>query len=155
MSNFISNPIHLLESRGIALMAVNDSDTRFLNPSAVHQPVGYSHIAETRGGRKIYISGQVALDPAGNLVGPNDLQAQAAQIFKNLEAALAAVGASFDHIVKFTYFLLDISQIAAVRAVRDQYINTQRPPASSAVEVRRLFRDDVLIEVEAIAVIPE
>jgi reactive intermediate/imine deaminase len=112
-------------------------------------------VVETRGGRTIYISGQVALDAAGNLVGVDDLQAQTSQVFKNLGAALVAVGASFHHLVKLTYFLLDISQIAVVRAVRDQYINTQQPPASSAVEVRRLFRDDVLIEVEAIAVIPE
>jgi reactive intermediate/imine deaminase len=136
-------------------MAASQSSTHFLNPATMHRPVGYTHVIETRGGRTIYISGQVALDSAGNLVGADDLQAQATQVFKNLAAALASVGASFDHVVKFTLFLLDISQIAIVRAVRDQYINTQQPPASSAVEVRRLFRDDVLIEIEAIAVIPD
>src|SRR5262249_44700611 len=125
------------------------------NPAAMHRPIGYTHVVETHGGRTIYISGQVALDTTGNLVGGDDLPAQATQVFKNLAAALASVGASFEHVVKFTYFLLDISQIAVVRAVRDQYINTQQPPASSAVEVRRLFRDDVLIEIEAIAVIPD
>ncbi len=88
------------------------------------------------------------------MVGPGDLHAQAVQVFKNIEAALAAVGATFQHVVKLSYYLLDISQIAVVRSVRDQYINTQQPPASTAVEVRRLFRDDFLIEVEAIAVIP-
>ena len=136
-------------------MTSSNSSIRLLNPPAIHRPVGYSHVAETRGGRTVYISGQVALDAAGNLVGSDDLQAQTTQVFQNLEAALAAVGANFHHVVKFTYFLLDISQIPVVRAVRDQYINTQQPPASSAVEVRRLFRDDVLIEVEAIAVIPD
>jgi len=136
-------------------MAASQSSARFLNPAAMHRPVGYTHVVETRGGRTIYISGQVALDSAGNLVGADDLQAQATQVFKNLAAALASVGASFEHVVKFTYFLLDISQIPVVRAVRDQYVNTQQPPASSAVEVRRLFRDDVLIEIEAIAVIPD
>ena len=136
-------------------MTASQSSTRFLNPSTVHQPFGYTHVVETRSGRTIYISGQVALDIAGNLVGVDDLLAQTTQVFKNLAAALAAVGASFDHVVKLTYFLLDISQIAVVRAVRDQYVDTQQPPASSAVEVRRLFRDDVLIEVEAIAVIPD
>jgi reactive intermediate/imine deaminase len=136
-------------------MASSKLSRRFLNPPAIHRPVGYSHVAETRGGRTVYISGQVALDAAGNLAGPGDLQAQATQVFQNLQAALHAVGATFEHVVKFTYFLLDISQIAVVRAVRDQYIDTQNPPASSAVEVRRLFRDDVLIEVEAIAVIPD
>jgi reactive intermediate/imine deaminase len=136
-------------------MAASQLPTRFLNPTTMPRPFGYTQVVETRGGRTIYISGQVALDSAGNLVGLDDLHAQTTQVFKNLAAALAAVGASFDDVVKLTYFLLDISQIAVVRAVRDQYINTQQPPASSAVEVRRLFRDDVLIEVEAIAVIPD
>jgi reactive intermediate/imine deaminase len=136
-------------------MTPSQSSTRFLNPPTMPQPFGYTQVVETGGGRTIYISGQVALDTAGNMVGVDDLHAQTTQVFNNLAAALAAVGASFDHVVKLTYFLLDISQIAVVRAVRDQYINTQQPPASSAVEVRRLFRDDVLIEVEAIAVISD
>jgi reactive intermediate/imine deaminase len=129
--------------------------TRFLNPPGLPQPFGYSHVVETRAGRTVYVSGQVALDAAGNVVGVDDLHTQATQVFSNLAAALEAVGASFHHVVKLTFFLLDISQIAVVRAVRDQYINTQQPPASSAVEVRRLGRDDLLIEVEVIAVLPE
>jgi reactive intermediate/imine deaminase len=136
-------------------MTASPSSTRFLNPPTMPQPFGYTQVVETRGGRTIYISGQVALDTAGSLVGLDDLQTQTTQVFTNLAAALAAVGASFQQVVKLTYFLLDISQIAVVRGIRDQYINTQQPPASSAVEVRRLFRDDVLIEVEAIAVVPD
>ena len=136
-------------------MVASQISARFLNPPTMPQPFGFSHVVEARGGRTIYISGQIALDTAGNVVGLDDLQTQTTQVFKNLDAALAAVGASFGHVVKLTYFLLDISQIAVVRAVRDQYINTQQPPASSAVEVRRLLRDDFLIEVEAIAVIPD
>ena len=136
-------------------MAPAASSTRFLNPPTLPQPFGYTHVVETCNGRTVYISGQVALDSAGNLVGVDDLHAQTTQVFKNLDAALAAVGATFQHVVKLTSFLLDISQIAIVRAIRDQYVNTQQPPASSAVEVRRLFRDDLLLEIEAIAVIPE
>ncbi|HSD83192.1 MAG TPA: RidA family protein, partial [Anaerolineae bacterium] len=60
----------------------------------------------------------------------------------------------FNCVVKLTYYLLDISQIPVVREVRDQFVNTQQPPTSSAVEVRRLFRDDLLIEIDAVAVIP-
>jgi enamine deaminase RidA (YjgF/YER057c/UK114 family) len=117
-------------------------------------PAGYSHVAQAAGGKTIYISGQVALDRDRNLVGGNDLRAQAQQVFTNLRTALEAVGANFDHVVKLNYYLLDISQIQAVREVRDLFVNKQNPPASSAVEVRRLFRDDLLIEVDAIAVIP-
>lgn len=129
--------------------------SRFLNPPALPQPFGYSHVVEIHAGRTIYISGQVALDAAGNLIGAADLQAQTTQVFTNLQPALTAVGATWAHVVKLTYFLIDISQIPIVRQVRDAYINTAQPPASSAVEVRRLFRADLLIEIEAIAVVPE
>jgi enamine deaminase RidA (YjgF/YER057c/UK114 family) len=118
------------------------------------RPFGYSHIAEAVSGKTIYISGQVALDRSGNLIGLGDLRAQTQQVFTNLKTALAAVGANFNAVVKLTYFVLDISQIQIVREVRDQFVNVQRPPASSAVEVRCLFRDDLLIEIEAIAVVP-
>ncbi len=127
---------------------------RFLNPIDLPRPFGYSHVAEVSGGKTIYLSGQVALDRSGTLIGPGDLRAQTQQVFENLKAALVAVGADFNAVVKLTYFVLDISQIPIVREIRDQFVNVQQPPASSAVEVRRLFRDDVLIEIEAIAVIP-
>jgi enamine deaminase RidA (YjgF/YER057c/UK114 family) len=74
-------------------------------------------------------------------------------VFDNLRAALQAVGAGFEHVLKLTYYLVDATQLPIVREVRDQYINTQQPPASTAVEVRRLVPDDLLIEVEAIAAI--
>ena len=135
-------------------MSQHTPSTRFVNPSTIPQPVGYTHIVEVTGGRTIYISGQVALDFAGNVVGPGDLRAQAQQVFAHLQAALAAVDATFSHVVKLTFYLLDISQMQVVRDVRNGYINTQQPPASTAVEVRRLFRDGLLIEVDAIAVIP-
>ncbi|HEX8858706.1 MAG TPA: RidA family protein [Actinomycetes bacterium] len=126
----------------------------FINPGTMHRPMGYSHVAEVPPGRLVYISGQVALDPAGELVGPQDLRAQARQVFENLRAALAAVGAGFDQVVKLNYYLVDASQLPVVREVRDQYLDPRRLPASTAVEVRRLFREDVLIEVEAVAALP-
>lgn len=128
---------------------------RFLNPPTLPQPVGYSQVAETRGGKTVYISGQVALDPAGQLVGPDDARAQTQQVFENLGAALTAVGCTWDHVVKLTYYLIDIKHLPVVREVRNQYINLQQPPASSLVEIRRLFRDDCLIEIDAIAVVPD
>lgn len=127
---------------------------RFVNPPTMAAPRGYTHIAEVTQGRIVFISGQVALDASGNAVGAGDLRAQTIQVFENLKAALEAVGADFSQVVKFTYFLLDISQIGIVREVRDTYVNTSNPPASSAVEVRKLFRDEFLIEVEAVAVLP-
>ena len=125
----------------------------FINPEAMHTPTGYTHVVEVTAGRPVYIAGQVALDPAGVLVGPDDIRAQTRQVFDNLQTALQAVGAGFEQLVKLTYYLVDATQLPVVREVRDQYVNTQQPPASTAVEVRRLVRDDLLIEVEAVAVV--
>jgi enamine deaminase RidA (YjgF/YER057c/UK114 family) len=125
----------------------------FINPETMHRPAGYTHVVEVTAGRPVYIAGQVALDPAGAVVGPGDIRTQTRQVFDNLQAGLQAVGAGFEQVVKLTYYLLDASQLPVVREVRDQYVNIQQPPASTAVEVRRLVRDDLLIEVEAIAVI--
>lgn len=104
------------------------------------------------GGRTIYVSGQVPLDSEGRLVGEGDLPAQAEQVFHNIRLALEHAGASFADVVKLVFYMTDISLIKDVRVIRDRYIDTENPPASSAVEVRRLFRDDIQIEVEAIAV---
>ncbi len=134
---------------------MNKSTVRFINPAGISKPVGYSHIAEVTGGRTIYISGQVPLDVNGNLVGPGDLRAQAMQVFANLKSALTEVGADFNSVVKFGFYLLDISQIQVIREVRNQFINTEHPPASTAVQVSSLFREGLLIEVEAIAVVSD
>jgi enamine deaminase RidA (YjgF/YER057c/UK114 family) len=108
----------------------------FINPEAMHRPTGYTHVVEVTAGRPVYIAGQVALDPSGAIVGPGDIRTQTRQVFD-----------------KLTYYLVDATQLPVVREVRDQYVNTQQPPASTAVEVRRLVQDDLLIEVEAVAVI--
>ncbi len=129
------------------------NEHRFVNPENIARPTGYTHVVEAKGNRTIYISGQVALDRQGNIVGVDDLQTQAEQVFQNLEAALVAVNASFEDVVKFTFYLVDISQMQVVRDVRNRYINTERPPASTAVEVRQLVRKEWLLEVEAVAVL--
>ena len=106
----------------------------------------------------IFISGQVALNANGELVGAGDLKAQTIQAFENLKAVLAASGATFGDVVKFGYFVknYDPAKVAAIRSVRDSYLpKGQPPPASTLVGVQSLFRDDVLIEIEAVAVVPE
>ncbi len=132
---------------------MNHKEHRFINPETLARPTGYTHVVETSGNRTVYISGQVALDRQGNLVGADDMRAQAEQVFQNLQAALAAVGASFGDVVKLTYFIVDISQIQTIRHVRDRYLNPAQPPASTAVEVRQLVRKEFLLEVEVIAVL--
>jgi reactive intermediate/imine deaminase len=126
---------------------------RYINPDTLAKPTGYSHVVETTGNRTIYIAGQLALDLQGSIVGIDDMEAQAEKVFQNLQAALAAVGADFSDVVKLTYFLVDISQIQTVRDVRDRYFDPDKLPASTAVEVKQLFRKEFLLEVEAVAVL--
>ena len=129
---------------------------RFIKSDTLPPSPGYSQAAEIRAGsRIIYIAGQVAMDRSGKLVGEGDLRAQATQTFENLKAALQASGASFENVVKLNSYFVDMSQLAAFREVRDKYVNTANPPASTAVQVSRLFREGFLIEVEAVAVVPE
>jgi enamine deaminase RidA (YjgF/YER057c/UK114 family) len=101
----------------------------------------------------VFIAGQVALDESGALVGQDDVRAQAERVFANLNAAVVAAGGTFHAIVKLTYYLLDIRNLAVVREVRDRYVNLDHPPVSTAIEVSRLFQPAFLIEVEAVAVI--
>jgi reactive intermediate/imine deaminase len=127
-------------------------DRRFLSPDTLAPPFGYSHVVEAPASQVVYISGQVPLDAAGELVGEGDFAAQVRQVFENLTAALAAADASWDDVVKLNYFVRDVGQVAARRAIRDEYLNTERPPASTLVEVSSLFRAEVLVEIEAVAV---
>jgi reactive intermediate/imine deaminase len=127
---------------------MNEPQIRFLNLT----PAGYSQVVEVRGGRTLYISGQVALDSSGNVVGSGDFTAQVKQVFANLKALLDEAGASFNDVVKLNFFLLDASNLQIVRDVRDTYVNREHPPASTLVVVKQLFRPELLIEVDAIAV---
>jgi enamine deaminase RidA (YjgF/YER057c/UK114 family) len=127
---------------------------RFGNPSTLAKPRGYSHVAEVLAGRTIYIAGQLAQDKDGKVVGPGDFRAQCVQVFENLKLALTSVGADFTHVVKLTNYFTDMAHVEAFREVRALYVNTQQPPPSTAVQVVRLARPEMLIEVEAIAVVP-
>ncbi|MFC4637367.1 RidA family protein [Deinococcus hohokamensis] len=127
---------------------------RFFNAPALAPTPGYSHGAEVRGGRTVYLSGQIAVDAQGQTVGEGDFTARARQVFENLKLALAAVDLSFDAVVKLTFFLTDFAYLPQMRAVRDEYVNTAAPPASSAVQVAALVRPELLLEVEAVAAAP-
>ncbi len=136
-------------------MSTHPTNIRFINPSTLATPPGYTHVVEITKGRTIFIAGQIALDQSGKVVGPHDFRAQTQQVFENLTAALAVVGADFTHVVKLNIYVVDISQVQVLREVRDRYVNTHNPPASTLVEVRRLAREEFLIEIEAVAHLPE
>ena len=127
---------------------------RYLNPQTLSMPTGYTHVVEINSGRTIYIAGQVALDRAGNVVGKGDFAAQANQVFENLKLALAAVGASFDNVVKINTYVTDMAQIQTLRDIRTRYYSNNAP-ASTLVQVEKLAREELMIEIEAIAVVPE
>jgi enamine deaminase RidA (YjgF/YER057c/UK114 family) len=129
------------------------SNMRFMNPSAIAKPGGYSHVVEITGpGRIVYIAGQLGLKPDGSIAG--DFRAQAVQAFENMKSALAAVGAGFDDVVKLNNYLVDIaSNLPIYRDVRDKYVNTGQPPASTTICVPALARPDALYEVEAVVML--
>lgn len=123
-----------------------------LDPEGLPTPI--SHYSNgVRAGDLIFVSGQVALDGAGRLVGPGDVVAQARQALENVKAVLAAGGASLDDVVKVTVFLADVEDRPRVNAVRQAYFGANRP-ASTLVEVSRLALEGLLVEIEAIAVVP-
>jgi enamine deaminase RidA (YjgF/YER057c/UK114 family) len=124
---------------------------RIQNPKTMAVPTGYSHVAEVRGGKLVFIAGQVALDANGALVGKDDYRLQAEQVFKNIGWALESAGARFPDLVKLTYYVLDISHLPEVREIRDRFIDSQHPPTSSAVQVSLLARPEFLLEVDAVA----
>jgi reactive intermediate/imine deaminase len=126
---------------------------QLLNPDTMPKSVGYSQLATVTGGTIVFISGQVALDKSGNVVGKDDFRAQAQQVFENLKAAVEAAGGTFDDVIKITTYILDVSHVPEFREVRDKYVNVKNPPASTAVQVSRLFRPEFLVEVEAVAVV--
>lgn len=124
-------------------------------PNTMPKSVGYSQVATVTGGTLVFISGQVALDVSGNLIGKDDFRTQVQQVFQNLKAAIEAVGGTFDDVVKLNSYLVDLSpsNLAAFREIRDQYVSVRNPPASTAVQVQGLFRVEFLVEVEAVAVV--
>src|SRR6202048_3716897 len=106
-----------------------------------------------RPGRPVYFAGQLGIDKSGNM-GANARE-QIEIAFENVKAALASVGASFEHVVKITHYIVDIgTNVAHFREVRDKYVNKAAPPASTAIGVPQLARPGALFEVEAIAVLP-
>lgn len=105
-------------------------------------------------GPMIFVSGQLARDAQGNVVGKDDMAEQTRQVIRNIQAILRQAGGDLRHVVKLTAFMTDISRAPEAWAVRELFF-AERPPASTGVEVSRLTHPDFLIEMEVIAVIDE
>ena len=142
----------------IALVSGTDAraqsgEARYINPPGLTKPTGYTHVVLAADGRTVYIAGQVAFDSTGTMVGVGDFRAQAERVFANLRIALASAGATFSDVVNTTTFVTDVSNAAALREIRGKYLDPARPPANSLIGVGALARPDILLEIEAVAVL--
>lgn len=128
----------------------------FQSPDTLPRSIGFSQIVMVRGGGLIFVSGQIAENAAGTLIGEGDFRAQVGQAFANLRTAVEAAGGSMQQLIKLTYFCVDTvdpSDYSAIREVRDRHVDTARPPASTFLVVRRLARPAWLVEIEAVAAV--
>jgi 2-iminobutanoate/2-iminopropanoate deaminase len=144
----------LLSLIGCASLA---AQTEYLKPEGLAPSASYSHAVAAKPGKLVFIAGQVANDKQGKLVGKDDLKAQVVQVFENLKTALSAAGATFDDVVKITWYVKAYKpdMLPILREIRNAYVNKDKLPASTLVGVAALFQDDYMIEVDAIAVIPD
>jgi len=117
-------------------------------------PEPISHFTDVvRAGRLVFVSGCVAMDAEGRTIGGSDVVAQARQVHENLKRCLAAAGATFADVCKVTVFLKNVNDREKINTVRKEYFGASRP-ASTLVEISRLVSDDLLLEIDAIAVLP-
>lgn len=131
------------------------SELEHIRPDGLANSPAYTQVVSTTGSRTVYISGQVAVDAGGNLVGDDDLGEQTMQVMRNLEVALDAVGATWDDVPKITVFVVDYEPAhrPIIAEARGQFVPADRPPASTLVGVTALAAPEFLIEIEAVAVV--
>jgi 2-iminobutanoate/2-iminopropanoate deaminase len=127
---------------------------RSINPQGMAAPVGpYAHVVTVpAGGRLVYCAGAVALGPDGEVVAEGDIVGQTRQVMENLRMALEVAGAGFDDVVKVTNYVVNVEDWRKVLPVRAEYLK-EPYPASTFVEVSALIFPELLIEIEAVAVV--
>ena len=141
----------LVAGMAIGALAQN-ARLRHLNPPGIFTPIGYTHVVAPQRGRLVFIAGQVSADKAGAVVGKGDFKAQVKQVLENLKTAVEAAGGTMADVAKINVYVTDLTQIAAMREVRQQYF-TGNPPASTLVQVVALARPEFLLEIEAIVAV--
>src|SRR6266508_397737 len=132
-------------------------EKKFINPSTLATPRGYTHVVTATGGKMVFIAGQVAWDVKGEIVGKGDLRTQATQAYANLKAALAAAGATTADVVKLNTYVVNFksADLPVIREVRSQFFPQENLPASTLVGVQALAVEGLLIEIEAVAMVKE
>ena len=124
---------------------------QFINPSTIHKPVGYSHLAKA--GNQVFIAGQLAIDKNGNMVGVGDIEAQTKQALANLDEAVMAAGGTRDDIAAIRVYMTNRDDLPGMRKARADFWKT--PPASTLIFITGLVRPEALIEIEATAIIED
>jgi enamine deaminase RidA (YjgF/YER057c/UK114 family) len=137
----------------VPVAQAQSSGNRYINPPDLVKPTGYTHVVVAADGRTVYVAGQVAFDAAGKVVGEGDFKAQANQVYGNLRKALASVGGSFADLVKTTTLVTDVKNVPVLRDIRTRYLDPKNPPANTLI-VAALVRPELLLEIEAVAVLP-
>ena len=132
--------------------ATQAQDIERLNPEGMTQPTGYTHLVKFD--NLLFIAGQVSLDADGNVIGAGDMKAQVRQALENLKTILASQGADFTNIVKTNVFTTDMELYFESGEIRREYF-AGHAPASTLVQIERLARPVFLVEIEAIAVLPD
>ncbi len=138
---------------GASTLHAQRQASRYFNPPSLTKPNGYTHVVVAPDGRTVYIAGQVALDSTGQLVGAGDFRAQAERVYQNLRRALESVSGSLDDLIKTTTFITDAGNVPALRELRANYLTGASPPANTLLVVAGLARNDLLIEIEGVAVL--
>lgn len=124
---------------------------KVIAPKNLHRPFGYAHAIQVD--KTLYISGQIPLDMDMNVVGKNDMAAQTEMVYGNLKKVLEDAGGSMTNIVMLNVYCTDIQRFdKETRGLRKKYFGDYYP-AVTAVEVKRLYHPDYMIEVEAVAVL--
>lgn len=124
-----------------------------IDPPSLPPPSGYSHVVVAPEGRMVSVSGQVAVDADGNVVGAGDFEAQCVQVFENLKAALHSAGLTFADVIRTDMYVTDLAHLGTLREVRARYLPKQAPPTSTLVKVESLYRPELLVEIAVDAVV--
>ena len=132
-----------------------NTSMQFLNPKGLSKPAGFTQVVVAPARKLVYVSGQVPLNPSGDVVGKGDFRAQVTQVMENLKTALAAAGATMTDVIKLNYYVVNLKpdQVPVIREVRAKYLSPEHPPAGTLVGVTALVREDYLIEIEAVAAV--
>jgi len=133
-------------------LAAAAQDIQRINPEGMTQPTVYTHVV--RHDNLLFLAGQVSTDAQGKVVGEGDMSAQVRQVHENLKAVLASQGAEFGDVVKITVYTTDIDAYIETGDIRREYW-TEGAPASTLVQIERLARPSLLVEIEATAIAPD